>query len=423
MTKSLRIALYHNLHSGGAKRVVAEQIRYLAERHHVTVYSLESADHHFASVEDLPAVKMSLQSFEPVAFLPSPFGRLNPIVGLYNIHLLDRLARSMANLIDEDNYDVVLVHPCQFTQAPLLLRWLHTPTLYYCHELPRRLYESVETRTSKQASPLRQRLTKTIDRLDILPRLMRHWLRKIDIGCAVKATKITVNARTTQKNVWNIYGRQANICFPGVNVPQLYTAPSERQGFIITVGALTPNKGFDFILRALATIPAPARPPLLIVSNYQEAAESAFLATLARELGVQLEMRCNVSDTELQKCYQEAACVAYAPIREPLGLVALEAMAAGAPLVAVAEGGILETVVDGVSGLLAPRDPKIFGQTIQRVLQDSELATRLSHNGRRHVLENWTWMRHIEQLEQSLLQTIDRSLFRTSLIQRELVSL
>ena len=103
--------------------------------------------------------------------------------------------------------------------------------------------------------------------------------------------------------------------------------------------------------------------------------------------------------------YARAGCVAYAPVNEPLGLVTLEAMASGAPLVAVDEGGVSEPVLDGVTGFSVPRDPAIFGDTIRRLLLDRPGAAALGARGRQHVLANCNWDTHIEHLE-SLLRDI-----------------
>ena len=137
----LRIAVYHHLHSGGAKRVVTEQVSRLQFRHNVALFSLTTADHRFAVSDCRLMNHTSLQTYRPLAYLKSPLGRLNPLVGMLNLSQLNLLAWQVARHIDSQGFDVVLAHPCQVTQAPLILSWLRTPSLYYCHELPRHLYE------------------------------------------------------------------------------------------------------------------------------------------------------------------------------------------------------------------------------------------------------------------------------------------
>jgi glycosyltransferase involved in cell wall biosynthesis len=398
---TLRIAIYHNLHSGGAKRVTAEHLYRLAAHHRLALFSLSSADHTFATQGRHLEIPISMQKYRPLPMARSPFGRLNPLVGILNIARLDQLARQTARLIDEQGFDVVLVHPCQVTQAPLVLRWLRTPSLYYCHELPRRLYESPVPRPYEA----RDRLRRAIDRLDPLPPLIRATLRRLDRHSVRCATCIVVNSRLTRDNVALAYGRVADVCSPCVAADTFQPITVPREPFVLSVGALTPMKGFDFVIRAIGTLPAGERPPLVIISNYQEPAELHYLRGLAQQWDVRLDCRMGVTDAELGMWYARAGCVAYTPVREPFGLVALEAMAAAAPVVGVAEGGIMETVEHNVTGILAPREPIAFGQVVRQLLAQPERASLLGQAARRAILERWTWEQHIERLETLLYRT------------------
>jgi glycosyltransferase involved in cell wall biosynthesis len=399
--KKLRIAIYHHLHSGGAKRVTAEHLFRLAARHEVTLFSLSSADHTFANMERYTQIPTYIEEYRPLPMARSPFGRINPLVGMLNIARLDRLARRTAQAIDSQAFDLVLAHPCQVTQAPLLLRWLQTPSLYYCHELPRWLYEQPVERPYDRLNSKRQ----LIDRIDPLPRLIRSTLRRLDRQSACAASQIVVNSRLTQADVAAAYHRDAEVCSPAVAAEIFRPITAEREPFVLSVGALTRLKGFEFILRAIGTLPVAERPPFVILSNYQEPNELQYLTNLAAKLDVKLECRTGVMDAELSTWYARAGCVAYAPIREPFGLVALEAMAAGAPVIGVADGGIMETIEDQKTGLLVPREPQIFGQAIRTLLVKPARAAQLGQTARQVILSRWTWQQHIEQLEPLLNRT------------------
>jgi glycosyltransferase involved in cell wall biosynthesis len=397
----MRIALYHHLHSGGAKRVVMEQSYRLCARHDVTVFTLTTADQSFAKRDTGAPFATVLWPFTSFQSLPSPWGRLNPAIALATLRQLDRVARRMARQIDGQRFDVVVVHPCQITQAPLLMRWLRTPTLYYCHELPRRLYEPPVPRTYRERGLVRR----TLDRVDPLPRTHASILRRLDRQCARHATRLAVNSRFTGQNVRSVYGREATVCMPAVDAMQFQPGATSREHLVLSVGALTPNKGFDFLIEALATIDAAERPPLVIVSNYEERQEHQYLSSLAARLGVSIECQVNVTEPDLRNWYARAGCVAYAPVNEPLGLVTLEAMASGAPLVAVNEGGVSEPILDGMTGCCVARDPLAFGEAIRRLLRDRLHANALGERARRHVLANCNWDQHLCGLE-SLLRDI-----------------
>jgi glycosyltransferase involved in cell wall biosynthesis len=109
-----------------------------------------------------------------------------------------------------------------------------------------------------------------------------------------------------------------------------------------------------------------------------------------------------VSDETLLQLYNRAQVVACASILEPFGLVPLEAMACAAPVVAVAEGGLRESVVPGVTGYLVDRSPVEFGQAIARLVTDPALARRMGEAGRDLVLREWTWEKAVGKLNAHL---------------------
>ena len=113
-------------------------------------------------------------------------------------------------------------------------------------------------------------------------------------------------------------------------------------------------------------------------------------------------MRSRLSLEEVVALYQRAGVVACAQIREPFGLVPLEAMACATPVVAVDEGGFRETIRDGETGLLVAREAGLLGATIATVLDDGELAARLGRAGRAEVEREWTWTRTAEGYDRLL---------------------
>jgi glycosyltransferase involved in cell wall biosynthesis len=91
---------------------------------------------------------------------------------------------------------------------------------------------------------------------------------------------------------------------------------------------------------------------------------------------------------------RSADVVAATPWYEPFGIVPLEAMACGVPVVASAVGGMLDTVDDGVTGsLVPPRDPDALAEAIAPILSQPRLRQMLGEAGRRRVCERYTWDR------------------------------
>lgn len=390
--ESLRIALYHDLPSGGAKRTVHAQVSELARRgHRVECFVTSAAEEEFLPLR-------GVADRVHVIDVPPPPDREKTLAGrpgtrdllrwsgLYRA--IRRAGRTAARLVDDGDHDVALVHPSQFTQAPHILRSGQTPTVYYCHEVLRAAYDPL-------ISPPAVRFA------------IRHTLGRVDRKNARAATAIAVNSAYTAGRVRDVYGRTATVVAPGVDIETFHPAQASRGDYLLAVGALHPLKGMDFIVRSVSRLDEATRPRLVIVADRARDQERDRIEALARGEGVGLEIRQRVPEAELVELYGGARAVLVAAHREPLGLVALEAMACGTPVVAVADGGVPETVVDGVTGFLVPRDPAPFAERIRHLLESPDDAEALGRAGRAHVKEHWTWHQSTDELLQLLRETIE----------------
>lgn len=392
----MKIAIFHNLPSGGAKRTLFEQVKGLANNHQVDVYSLATADSDFLDVSKYARV-ISVP-FQPLQLFKQPFRRLNQINRSLDIIRLRSLERKLADRIDNDKYDVVLVHPCQFTISPALIQFLNTPVVYYSQDVNRYLYDP----NIKRPYFKRQSMRAYFDRVDPLPKIY-YWLMDRDdrlsrLSCDVYLT----NSYFIRESSIRIYGRAPSVCYHGVDTNLFKPLTLERKYQVLSVGSVTPNKGYDFIIQSLSTIPDNQRPPLIIVANSENLDEKLYLEQLATNLGVDVRFTTLITDESLIHQYEESTLTVYAPIMESFGLVPLESMACGTPVVGIAEGGIRETIQHGVNGLLIDRDPVLFGEAILHLLNHDKFAQRLGTQGRDIVVKNWNWEKAINTLERYL---------------------
>lgn len=174
-------------------------------------------------------------------------------------------------------------------------------------------------------------------------------------------------------------------------------ARSDR-GRIVSVGRLVPRKGFETLLHALPDIPDAE---LVIVGGPQRAAladdpYAQQLQRLAGRLGVadRVDFVGAISRAQMPSVLRSADVVACTPWYEPFGIVPLEAMACGVPVVASAVGGIRDTVVDGVTGrLVPPKDPHALAQAISALLRDRKSCKALGDGGRERAKARYTWDR------------------------------
>ena len=397
----MRIAIYHDLPSGGAKRTLYESAKRLSQCHALDVYTLDTADTEFCDLDEFSQAKHVFH-FSPSRLFPSPFGRLNQFQRWMDLQKLDRLAQHISRVIDSGNYDVVLAQPCMWTQSPLVLRYLRTPTIYYCHEPPRHVYENNFNAAGKQS-----KYRATLNSLDPFIKLYQRTGRRFDRLATRSAKLVLVNSVFTRDQVRQIYGIEPAISYHGVDT-EVFSPISKRANgnYVLSVGAIQPHKGFDFLIKSFAHIDERVRPPLRLIGNMENSRERDRLLSLSKENRVELQIEVGVDQETLVRRYNEAILVAYAPYNEPFGLVPLEAMACGKPVIAVDEGGIKETVVDNSTGLLVERDPRSFGKAIQHLLDDPGLVEQYGSQSRRYVMEKWSWERSVDQLEKHLQQVV-----------------
>jgi glycosyltransferase involved in cell wall biosynthesis len=395
----MKIALFHSLPSGGAKRAVFETVRRLVSRHTVDIYSLSTANHQFCDLQPLVR-QQNVVEFQPSPQFSSPLGRLNNLQRWRDLRRLELLDQQIAAEIDRHHYDLVFVHPSQWVQGPSILAYLHTPTVYYVHEPLRQFYEpgiprSYDTRTWR----------KRIDKVDPSIPLYLRKLAALDQRNTQSATTVLTNSRFTASNVQQIYDRHATVAYFGVDTDAFHPIPAiTKENFVLSVGELRPHKGYDFLIEALAQIMPAKRPALHIIGNATHPQEHDFLVNLARKLGVELTIEVMVDMETLIHRYNQAKLFVYAPVREPFGLVALEAMACATPVIGVAEGGVAETVVNDVTGALVPRDHRAFAQAVITLLDAPTRTLKYGQQARDYVLDQWTWDKTFVKLEHHLCE-------------------
>ena len=151
-----------------------------------------------------------------------------------------------------------------------------------------------------------------------------------------------------------------------IPLDQFFGGPDvSEESFILAVGRLVHEKGFDVLIDAVAMSEENCRSEVVIVGDGPE--RQALLAR-AQHLGVKLRIPGSVTPTEIHEWYQRAKLVAVPSRREGFGLVAAEAAASSRAVVGTAVGGMPEFVTNGESGLLVkPDDARALADALERV--------------------------------------------------------
>lgn len=232
-----------------------------------------------------------------------------------------------------------------------------------------------------------------VSELDVL----LHLIEQLD--SAPTFDRLATNSRAIGSYLQTVYGRKPDrIVYPGVNLP-VSTSPLPPSDQILFVGRLWKHKRVDLIIRALALL---SRGELVVVG---EGPEQSYLRKLARDLGLNKRVKFlgQVTQKRLGELYARCSLCVYTPVREPFGMVPLEAAAAGRPVVATAGGGYGE-ILDDTCALFVPADPVEIAKGVQTLFEDPRLARRMGEAGRK-IAARYTWDRTAASLLELFRET------------------
>lgn len=159
---------------------------------------------------------------------------------------------------------------------------------------------------------------------------------------------------------------------------------------VLFVGKITPRKGLDVLMRAVARLPADVR--LVVAGNFMMPEEP--IRRLVAELGIAARVTFTglLLDDDKLGAYVDADVVAYPSIDEIFGLVPAESLMCGTPVVVCDDSGCGELVGDAQGGLLVPYgDAGALAAALQRLLNDRDLARRCAETGRRWIAGHVDW--------------------------------
>ena len=344
------LAAVGGVDAGGQNVHVESLARALARAgHDVTVHTRRDSTDLPARVRTADGVLVEHLDAGPAA--PVPKDDLLPLVGQLGSELAARFA--------DDPPDVVHAHFWMSGLAALsATRGLDVPVVQTFHALgvtKRRFQGRLDT-----SPPVRIRIERAL-------------ARDVDRVIATSTEEVSELLRLGATR-----GRIA-VVPSGVDVEQFSpdgpVAERTDRPRVLSIGRLVPRKGFDTVIRALAAVPDVE----LVIAGGQAAAELAGdpeasrLSRLAERFGVADRVRLigAVARPDVPALLRSADLVVCTPWYEPFGIVPLEAMACGVPVVASAVGGFLDTVVDGATGtLVPPRRPDRLAAAMRKLIAE-----------------------------------------------------
>ncbi len=404
----MRIAVWHNLPSGGGKRALYDHVRGLVSRGH----TLESWCPPTADQTYLPLTELIPEHVVPAQPSAESWRRkAADVLALrtYNMRRIaevDEYARRCADQINSGDFDLLFANTSLDMAVSSVGRYVRIPSVLYLQEPSRWLYEAQpmliwvgDQRSTERSAWTPTALNDSL-RAAIRMRGFRFQARKEWLNMR-EFRAILVNSCFSRETVLRTYGLDAKVCYLGVDTERFVQRGLPREDYVVGVGTIAPRKNVRLVIEALAQL-KPPRPRLIWIGDIAQPKYLEELNQFADASDVDFTPLIRLNDDELIDALNRAAMMVYTPRLEPFGFAPLEANACGLPVVAVAEGGVRETIHDGVNGLLVEHDPKAVAGAIGYLRAHPNEAARMGQKGAQLVSEQWSVKAAVDRLEQNL---------------------
>ncbi len=397
----MKIAVWHYLPFGGAKRALYDHLKGLVELgHQVEIWQ-----------PALPKDDLDLSQFGPVHVVPQGFAerpdlksaltRFPRMMKEFKAH-----AAKVGPMIDASGCDLLFANNSLHFNTPFIGRYVHRmPKVVYLQDPFRALYEPMPKLPLLPPGPGASLKAKVKDAV--------YWpqYRKLaweELESIRSYDLVLCNSYFSREAILRAFGISASVCYLGIDVDHFRYAPKPRERYVFGLGTCGPMKGVREAILAIGAMREP-RPKLVWSANMVDEIYLAELIPLAKSLKVDFHLERMLPDAEVERHLQTAGALIYTSRLEPFGLVPLEANACGLPVVAVAEGGVRETVKDGINGILSDPSPAALASALEELLDNPEKRDLLGASARAYVVENWGTGNAARALESFLLGAAENS--------------
>lgn len=399
----MRIAVWHNLPSGGAKRALYDQVRVLKERgHYMEAWTTDylSEDYLSLSSEIKEHCKPLVKEIDRINQFKSPLKRTKRTTELLKSH-----CKECVEEIESQKFDLIFANSCAISYMPFLGLFSKLPVIVFLGEPNRALYEANEAGNTWE-----------LPEYKLSPRgiysyykdLLRTYSRRIqvceEIAASKSNTRILVNSLFSRESVKRAYGIESEVCYLGVDENHfLIDEKVGKQPFVVGMGRISRAKNIEAALTVISRIPENIRPALKWISNGYVPDYLERISRMAKELNVDFIPIIDIDDSTLIGTLNEASIMIYTSHLEPFGLAPVEANMCGTFVIAIAEGGVRESIQHGINGFLVNRNlPEEMAKLIIPFCTDPEYAARMGHQARVHAVKYWNRSMMGDNIEQAL---------------------
>jgi glycosyltransferase involved in cell wall biosynthesis len=191
---------------------------------------------------------------------------------------------------------------------------------------------------------------------------------------------------------------QTEVLHTGVDLDR-FTPSSTFDPFFLVPGRIMWSKNVELAIQAFASFHTNGGSRFrLVVAGAVDAKSAPYLRTLRRLGGDSIDFVIDPTDADLASLYARAHAVLFTAPNEDWGLVPLEAMASGKPVIAVRRGGPVESIIHERTGLLCDDTPQAFAEAMHRLADDASLHARCASHARARA-EQFGWGGLVDRID------------------------
>ena len=401
----MKIAIWHNLPSGGGSRALNYHLNGLHQKgHQIEIWSNSPDADGFMQIPDGVKIHKITYNRTKETSLKDKFKSFF-FEKDKNMIEMELHCKRCADEINAGDFDVLFANSCFFYAVPFIAQYVKIPKVLYLGEPFRFFYESLP-RLVWEALP--GAAVKILRRSYWLPFIEDLWVeRRNRIQLREERrnyeafNKVLVNSIYSAESCLKAYGSPAEVCYLGIDTEIFKATQIEKSDYVIGLGNFYVNKNPNLAIKAMAQIKN-KNIKLVWVANMVNQIYADEMQTLAIQTGVRFEIKTMVSDNELVDLLSNALCMIYTSQLEPFGFAPLEANACGTPVIALQEGGVRETIITNKNGFLSDRNPMNLAKYLDKLIENAELRKEMGIFAAKYVRTEWTLQKCTDNIENAL---------------------
>lgn len=253
---------------------------------------------------------------------------------------------------DVTGYDLVFSHSHAFAKG--VITSPHQLHICYCHSPIRYAWELYHQYLKESG------LERGIK--SVITRWMMHKIRIWDYTTANRADHLIANSHYTAARIKKIYNRPSEVIYPPVDINR-FNPVLKKDDYYVTAGRFVQYKKIEMIVEAFSHLP---EKKLVVIGDGPE------MENIRKKAGKNVEIIGYAPDDEFARLISKARCFIYGAL-EDFGIIVVEALSAGTPVIAYNRGGTAETVRDGINGV------HFSGQDVPSLLESIKKFESIEH--------------------------------------------